>query len=452
MSKAELLRVEGECTQLEQSATQARHEVRNANRLYIERKAFQDRIDAELQRQRSETKFLQKVGKDKRDAIEQTKLQILKLQGPIADSDASLAVEQEALGAARAAKQRLKEIPSLIGAVREELRALASPEGKKAALEAAGAQLPEAVVPPPAPEADLAEEPMDLQALWLGTGPPETHMTSELRPALQTQAVLAALQRVLVVRNAELREGLRQWSFSRCATARAKELAEGLSRSISETTNECRAIDKDRTQMEDERLADTHALAALRATDAQQRHRYDEAVADHQTACADVASLQVLIENTKDLLRAVQHDSFRTTEDQKSVQKQIDEHQSTLSSHPQEAERRTMAAERLATRGADQVVKCTEELAQSQRELSSFRQAHQVLKEAHVNIMAELEAERAAHENFIDEHDSLNFELNALARHYMALLPQGLPLPGFAGASDTLSPCDSQCPLVIGLD
>merc|ERR1712232_361431 len=98
-----------------------------------------------------------------------------------------------------------------------------------------------------------------------------------------------------------------------------------------------------------------------------------------------------------------------------------------VSNQPAEAAWRGAAAEKLALQSEDQLRKTQIQLEQSKQEFAQFHVAYSVLQEAHVKLESELQTHMEAHLRLKEDHANLNQDLNALARHYVDLLPD---LPG----------------------
>lgn len=326
---------------------------------------------------------------------------------------------------------------------------LSSDAAKKAAREAAGGDIPENIVPPPTAEVPASEASGDLQALWVVAGADSTsaaQVPEELRDALQSQAVLSALQRSLTVKATELRESLRQWGFAQGATKRTEELCTNLSGAIPASEAEAYRLEEERSRFVMEREADLTSLARLQAEHDSLRARHEASRSSLASASSGAAELEEQRDRSRTRLEEVAKAHGQQARDHEEAARQLEQLRAEDGQHSAEVARRRGAAERLVQRSREQANTAARELGQARQELASFKQAHVVLTEAHQVVLRDLDTERAAHGRLEEEHEALNVELNALARHYMDLLPAGM---GGGPPSGPASPLSAAGGLVL---
>mmetsp|Transcript_70270 Transcript_70270/g.121775 ORF Transcript_70270/g.121775 Transcript_70270/m.121775 type:complete len:462 (+) Transcript_70270:116-1501(+) len=440
VSKAQVAIAEQQHHELEERLNLSKAEVQKQQRVKYEHQVAKDQITDELKRTESFVITRRSECSLKVSTLQQLAREKKLLESELKESDEALRKEQAALKAAQVAKQRLDEVRFKLRAVREELRLLSSAEAKKAAAEAAGADLPTDVVPAPTEEVAPSDEAVDMHALWVATGAGDVgkaQVPAELRPSMQSQAALEALYRSLLVRAGELREGLRQWGFAQHTTERTKELSTALARSVADNSNEAVSLKAEHSRLASECKADREASAAMssKVDELQKRHSDSKAHLANQTAA--VKQLEAQRESDQRKLEQAKAEHGNLTRSHKEAEELLEKCHAEIAAHPAEAERRTAAAGRLAERAREQVKKTQLDCSQTKQELASFKQAFEVLKEAHEALKRDLEGEREAHDQLRDEHDNLNTDLNALARHYLDLLPKGLS--GISG-SDSWKP------------
>jgi len=259
----------------------------------------------------------------------------------------------------------------------------------------------------------------------------EPEVPAELRVAVQSQAVLGALQRSLCIRAAELREGLREWGFARAATRRTEEMNRDMAKS--------RELHKtDEQQLLTERSAlqadvDQDSVRSRQLRDEQQKlfARTDERRSLLTETQEQVTRLQARSVQSRSALdesaRLQDQEAFEFEEAERLIQTRQDQ----VQHQPAEAAWRSAAAEKLALQSEDQLRKTYIQVDQSKQEFAQFQVAYSALQEAHTNLLAELEAHVGAHKRLKEDHESLNLDLNALAKHYVGLSPDlpGLNLP-----------------------
>merc|ERR1719491_1462752 len=129
-----------------------------------------------------------------------------------------------------------------------------------------------------------------MNALWVASaadGTSTAQVPAELRPSLQSQAALEALFRSLLVRAAELREGLRQWGFAQSTTERTKDLSNSLARSVGDNASEAATLQAEHSRLTAELKSDrdSHATLKLKTDELQQRHNSLQSELRSTTSC-----------------------------------------------------------------------------------------------------------------------------------------------------------------------
>lgn len=430
MSKAQLAVEEQRTVEYEEQLLAVRQEATKQSRFRYERSIVQDQVKKELSEHQSATATLQAESAKRVSTIAQLRREKQSLELEIEESDQAFKAETAALKAAQASKQRLDIVRVKLSAVREELRLLSGPAAKKAALDAAGADLPTDVVPAPTEEVPPPDDSVDMEALWLESGADERSVPQvpvELRPSLQSQAALEALYRSLLVRAGELREGLRQWGFAQSTTERTKDLSASLARNVRDNGAEAASLRNEQDKLTHEFKADKESFETMRGKVDQLGQRHQETQTQLKNAAADTMRLEERRDIDQRKLDEVVIMCGKLKTAHNEAEDLLDKHYGEIAAHPAEADRRTAAAARLAERAREQVRKTEADVAQTQQEFTSFKQAFEVLKEAHEALKQDLETERETYEQLKEEHENLNNDLNALARHYLDLLPKGLP-------------------------
>lgn len=459
MSRAALAEKERECRALEQQRTSAQEEVEKLREQRATLRATQSHGHLSLNEERARAQQRREALRVTQGELEESRREREALQTKLADEQNALDRERNTLEAAAQSRQRIEEARVALEAVRAEVRALAAPATRKAALAAGGGDLLEPAVVPQLPRAD--ERCGDPAKFWttvrgttggfaeeLGTPDPDACIVADggcesgaapvavasgpedwdgLRRMLQSEAVVVTLQRSLVARAAELREGLRQWAFARRATADAEELCQGLRSSEAEHVAERQQASTERDEAVMEQQASAATLSSLRRGHADHSKRSDDSERQLLLANSEFSRLQASRTSL----------SLQLNEKKRALTKLRSEHdeaalvlasqQASNDNFEQEASRRAGAAQRLALKGQAQAERSAQELEQARRELSSVKQAHALLREAHGAIGNETELERRKHLRLVAEHAALKADLEALANHYLALLPAFLP-------------------------
>mmetsp|Transcript_33385 Transcript_33385/g.92191 ORF Transcript_33385/g.92191 Transcript_33385/m.92191 type:complete len:467 (-) Transcript_33385:87-1487(-) len=346
------------------------------------------------------------------------------------DIDAQGHSERHVQTAAEAVHDHIGRTVADLRAVHDEIMMLASDAARQAALAFAGGDLPEEAVPPPVKQVPLERN--YIEQLWKGQagidmGEAKDSVTREVQVSLQSQAVLAALQRSLCICAADLREGLRQWSFARNATARTAEMNSGFAMSTAESDSQRDELVLKREQLVKGQCEDALALRDLQEehSELQNRHRQlvqelsQESDGVEQLKAQRLRVLAAIDETTRS------HDTLKF--DYAEVCRSLEATRIELQNVPLESARRMNAAEKLALQSEEQARRSSMQLEHTQQELSSFTNAHNTLRADHTTLGHELEALQRARAELKDDHEILGQDLNALAQHYMALLPD---LPG----------------------
>lgn len=430
MSKAAIQQAEAQHQELLASDERTVAEVSKVKAQSLEKKANQETIRSNLVGARQETATLKSKGLKVREDLDKRKQILNEIRAQHETAALELKRLSASRGAAQAASTRLAEARSGLEAVRFEISALASEHAKTAALAAEGGDLPREAAPPPTSKVSVAAASSSGDpALWLETAGEESvtdEALLELRPGLQAQAVLAALQASLVIRAAELREGLRQWSFTCSARARADELCRGLEQSEREGREQieaCRAESAELGEEHEERSSDL-VMATVRHSALQRKHEETGEKMQGTTAASEDLRAGCEAARTRAVIFRDTHERTRLEHDE--VCRQLEGKQAELEEFPAQAERRGAAAARLLQRGVEHVEQCKHDLETAREELESFRKAHEVLQEAHAQVGAQLAKEQAILLDLREAHDHLGSDLNLLAKHYLDALPPGL--------------------------
>lgn len=254
-------------------------------------------------------------------------------------------------------------------------------------------------------------------------------VSTEVRDASQSIAVLAAMQRSLTAKAAELREGLRQRGFAQGATKRTDELRSQALDAKSRGDAEASTLQEKRIQLQQERAEHVASLGKLNAEHENLRKSHASLKSDAAGGSKNVDVLSEKRDRCRRSLEQAVKDRGHLQRDYDEASRLLEQRNEENTLHAAESERRRGAAERLMHRSREQANTAAADLSQAKQELASFKQAHAVLTETHQIVLSDLEAEKAAHERLKEDHDELSRDLNALARHYMDLLPEGMGGP-----------------------
>lgn len=357
--------------------------------------------------------------------------ELARLQAEKRDEDGIFAAVKEARSGLDAVSEALRGVKEEIAAL---MVFLTNTEAREAAaLDNEGADLPVELVPLSVPEV-VVESGKDFRSVWMETKDDDSggkRMPQELQMVLQSQAVMTALQRSLCVRAAELREGLRQWGFARGATSRTQDMANNFEVTQAERKIEISAHTVDRTSIEQQHRDEQAALARARAEHECLRSAHAALVEELRNLRAGLEALQERRERR--LLDIVEgqrsHDALSHAVSEAS--RSLEEKTTELERHPLEAASRVEAAGKLALRSEDQLSRGVAGLCQTQQELSSFREASAALQVAYEQLQRDLDAQLEAHANLKEEYENVGHDLHALAKYYIALVPElpGLTLP-----------------------
>jgi len=397
------------------------------------RRDVQAEADAENQTARARKVTLHSVGDDARGTLEQCRREQEELKKELESCEEVLLAETSELDSTTAARKGLEEAWSSLSAVRAELEALAGEPAKKAALEAAGGELPTDIVPASAPEVDEAS----CSKLWSDAEASHKEMSDDLRQALQSQAVIAALQRSLAVRASEMREGLRQWGFASSATVRTEELCKVLEGTQVDNLQKVRTFREELQKLLADQKVDTATLAGHQKEHVAQQQLHTKLLEQLASTRERAGRLQEERDVLTDETDVTERQHEQLNYDHNEAEKELEVRRAALAEHPVEAERRLAAQKRLAEMAHDQAQRSLVTLQQTQEQVISFQQAHQVVQETHAALGDGLLAEKAYLESLRGEHDMMHLELEALARHYIAALP---PLPGVGRFADKPMP------------
>merc|ERR1712232_53144 len=147
---------------------------------------------------------------------------------------------------------------------------------------------------------------------------------TELRVAVQSQAVLGALQRSLCIRAAELREGLREWGFARAATGRTEEVNRDMEKSQELNQKEKQEFSAERITLQADIDRDFVESTQLRVEQEQLRARIDESRSKLVEAQELVATLQARASQSRsaleDAIRMQDQEAFDLEEAEKTIQ------------------------------------------------------------------------------------------------------------------------------------
>eukprot|EP00928_Gymnodinium_smaydae_P019043 TRINITY_DN17271_c0_g1_i1.p1 TRINITY_DN17271_c0_g1~~TRINITY_DN17271_c0_g1_i1.p1 ORF type:complete len:476 (-),score=156.51 TRINITY_DN17271_c0_g1_i1:165-1592(-) len=420
---------------VEQQLRSIQTELRTKEQEILDLRVDQSRVTGELNSARSRRQAANAAKEQISNELKALGRDRASLLAELAELDSATQAEASTHEAMQSGNDELLRVAGCLQDVRNELAALDSPNVMQAALECAGEELPVSLVcAPVAPLAQATASPFKTEAMAAVLAPDgsrrqsgSSEVATELRAVLQATQVIAALQRSLCVRAAELREDLRQLGFARSATLRTEALSEGLGSARREADVEVSQLAAERERLVQERLADEESLHKLRG-------EFEALSAEHaalqeslRLEQEEVGELQLqrercvaaADESARDLDRLrFEHDEVGRLADLKSAQ---------LQSFPVEVASREAAAAKLVAQAEDQSRRAEQQLAQTEQELCSVQDAFATLRSVHDNAGSEFEQRRQAFQMLRDEHDQLNSDLNALARHYLALVP---PIPG----------------------
>jgi len=429
------------------------------------------RLDAEAQRLRDEAAYLKQVLQERRAGQVQAKNDLQDLQkhgatmrhnNDVTRKEVYIRTEQQrglrseldkahklhdselkAVTLAMSTQERVEATWNAFDAVRKELSILGSDAAKNAALEAQGGELATTVVPPPVQPVSHESGLLGLSDLWSdSTTPVDSFSTPpEVRNALQSQAVIAALQRSLVVRAAEIREGLRQWGFARSATVRTEGHCKSLAGVQSDATNQTTSLASERDGLTSEYHACGSDLAVRKETFETLQKCHDGMLKDLHEAQQRCEATRARRDTIRKELDELRHTHIRMDSEHDEAGGDVEEKKLALEQHPEEAAKRTEAAEKLVQNTRKQVERSMDQLEQARKELASFQQAYAVLQEAQKTLDSEIETVRASTDTLREDHEKLSDDLNALAKYYVESLPPMLgAIPGlkFHGGIPTI--------------
>jgi len=423
MSKAEL---QGAERQLEQLAAKRRSTIlqvdRNKAMIHdgrLAKASMQEAVGTE----QAATAELRRVVDGTRATLAERTAARDELLRELAECERNLEAERESITTAKTVRKGLAAAQSALSDVHEELMALSSDAAKKAALEAEGCELPTDLVP--APVTVSANAPVDPDTLWNKDFADPAR--DEIRQAYQSELVLLALQKSLSVRAAGMRESLRQLGFAHGATVRTEQLCQVATGD--QTSNESRAAEflAEQGRVVGDQEAERGKLAQLDADhkELQQRQRaLREKLENEEGALNSLHERRRVDQEQLDAARLAHEELTRKHEE---AARELEAQRAALDQHPEEAKRRSSAAERLALLAEDQTRRSLEELQQMQEQLISYQKAHRALQQSYAQLLDFLEAEKKSFGQLKAQHEKQGCELTALARAYMAAIPE---LPG----------------------
>eukprot|EP00929_Paragymnodinium_shiwhaense_P045205 TRINITY_DN23123_c0_g1_i1.p1 TRINITY_DN23123_c0_g1~~TRINITY_DN23123_c0_g1_i1.p1 ORF type:complete len:511 (+),score=128.31 TRINITY_DN23123_c0_g1_i1:126-1658(+) len=461
-SKADLQAAERQQTAAEDRLQDLTGKVKQLEQQCIAKRTDKGRLQGELDAARGRCEGAKKQRNSTQLELAALQEEMSKARQAIADRKTQLEAAGNLRDAAEAARGALQRTEDALKKVCLEIQGLQGPEARQAAETAQGGDLVAEQVPGPTPQIPESLETSGVlreTELWamtnqgcLGsaslTASAATALSSgsgdhgaggsaasasaadvptELRVAVQSQAVLAALQRSLCIRATELREGLREWGFARAATGRTKDINHDMEKSTSQNQREKEAFNTERESLQADLLKENTLLQELRAVYEQAQKRCEEVRSKLASEQGVVTKMQGETSQRKTALdeasKKQDQERFELEEAESSIQTK----QSQGEKHPAEAVWRLAAAEKLALQAEDQLRKTQIQFDQSKQELAQFQLAYGVLQDAHSKLVQELAVHEQAHQELKEDHSNLNIDLNALARHYMNLLPD---LPG----------------------
>jgi len=305
---------------------------------------------------------------------------------------------------------------------------------KQAALEVAGGELPTSIVQAPAPH---VQEEVTNMKLWSDADGSQKVMSDDLRQALQSQAVIAALQRSLAVRAAEMREGLRQWGFACSATARTQELCKVLESSLDDAKQQANKFTKEAAEKLRERSEEASNVQRSKQEVGNQQQLHTRLLEQLSTLQQRSVALQKERDEKTNEAETCERGYDQRMYEHSQAERELETSRAALAEHPAEAERRLTAQKRLVQMANDQLQRSTIQLQQTQAQLSSFQQSHQAVAQSHHALADALGTEKVAFESLRGDHGRMHLELESLARHYVAALP---PLPGLEQFSCKVDP------------
>lgn len=462
-SNAEVAQSQEQAIAITGQLQRCRDEIKQVDILLREQKNTQIRAQGDREAARDRRTKECKLRDDAQKKFDELDAEIAVVKRTFSDAQRHAHSVGELQETADATQNRLLSTRAALEAVRAEIAALETQEARDAAVEAAGGDLCSKAVPAATPPQPAAQHALN-QQLWKETQgaqePVSEHgeaspiqargvdMPPELRVALQSEAVLSALQRSLCVRAAELREGLRQWGFAQGAAARTDEMSRGFQSAKEDSAAERSRLERESVQKQTERKHDEQALRELEARTEALCGKYAAAERQFEQEKQELA----LLRDLRDQRRAQTDSANRERE---LLQRQHDEAGQQLDSRSEELERhateeilRSTAGETLAKQSEGQAENSRMQLQQTQQELKSFQEAKTVLQQAHTVLAREMEEQKLMHSNLQEDHENLNLDLNALARHYMTLLPSlpGLDVPPDLPGGSSVQ-LDVHCPI-----
>lgn len=243
----------------------------------------------------------------------------------------------------------------------------------------------------------------------------------ELRKGAHTQVLFATMQRQLSTRASELRTILRDISLLRAARRHTQDTCDELSgrgtririQAEQDASEEVDALTLEQAQSDIDNF-----LASLASVDALLFQEHD-AIIQLQDNDESKKRLEILTFMV-DRLR------FRHSQ----VSGHLEKHVKLLQDLQTEATQRIAAKELLAFQSQAQLDFASSELEMAHTEVQNLKQAVMDLQASNVRIEEQLAAERSYCKQLRDDRQTIDLQLNDLAKHYMAdLLPVHALLP-----------------------
>lgn len=403
---------------------------------------------------------------DKRQELQNVREELKKIE----------AVERGEVAAVERAENLGKDLAQIQNALAElqiELRALSSDAAKKAALDAAGGPLPAEVVPRANLPKDLSSEenaiwtskdvttssasdrlPKELGATAGTLEDQEAPLPNNLRVALQSKAVLSALTKSLALHVEELHTGLRQWSFACCTLARTEELMSSLQQNMADLKKELAELAGEHEQITRQDQADKETRIETASNYQQFQSRHGTLLADLKAVVDNSCDLEAKRTAALERKELFLHQQEAMTLEQAEAERDLQAERIALSAHAVEGETRVIAAGKLLRRAQDQAEHDAAELMRVKQEAECFHQAFAVLKTNHDKLEGELSEERNSLQRLQDDHDELNYHLNALANHYAKAMPTSFASFTGTAKAESFNPSQSfglNGQLVVGM-
>eukprot|EP00747_Dinoflagellata_sp_TGD_P186456 gnl/TRDRNA2_/TRDRNA2_43483_c0_seq2.p1 gnl/TRDRNA2_/TRDRNA2_43483_c0~~gnl/TRDRNA2_/TRDRNA2_43483_c0_seq2.p1 ORF type:complete len:449 (-),score=111.59 gnl/TRDRNA2_/TRDRNA2_43483_c0_seq2:34-1311(-) len=412
VKKQEIEELEAKQARLESSTGALKSQVSERHRVLEKSKLKKESTRSELNTALAESARQTTEATQSEDALEQVRREVVACQSALSSLNA--AIEYDTKMQEFGVKMRTSLYNSLqeLHKNRDTIRAFTSEDGEQMALDS-----------PPVSPTRAGEAHSSAAA---GTGDlwarDDEKIPQEFRMASQGTAICAALAQSMSIRAAELREGMLQVRFSRDAVARTKEVIALLEKRGPESETTTAEMKKEAQEL----VVDCGNLRAelekLQSEHRMWQSRHFELTQTLCTAQETTAKMEDEAEKCRLQMQSDQAE-YRSVElEHHQDENRLEAHKQVTASFMVESERRRNAANALLEELNKQAQASSVALERTRQEHQSFLTANEALNEAHQILLKEIAAKTAAYEQLSDEHATMNYDLNALARHYMDLL------------------------------